>query len=99
MKASSCCLKSEKSPSPEGVKKEIDNVLSTETVVQYLLLSLLPISQEFTELASSRKTSMALSTFSSGSQVQDTSENAHAAPCHHSPCTTNHATPRNPTCG
>jgi len=57
VKVSSCCLKSDKSPSPEGVKKEIDNVLSTET--------------EFTDLASSRKTSMALSTFSYGSQYSE----------------------------
>jgi len=43
-----CCVKPDKETQ---AKREIDNVLSTET--------------EFTELASSRKTSMALSTFSS----------------------------------
>jgi len=50
----SCCVKTDKET---NVKREIDNVLSTET--------------EFTELASSRKTSMALSTFSSGSQYSE----------------------------
>merc|ERR1719367_2452884 len=53
-KLQSCCVKTDKET---NVKREIDNVLSTET--------------EFTELASSRKTSMALSTFSSGSQYSE----------------------------